>query len=510
MTSKKTTSTTSTTSKKRKEKKIKKAKKATKKEKKQEKSKSNEKKYQKKEKIIPKTKGWIGNTFVESILRDSEPYFLCFNAKEEKIQMQKEIKDKDTVYVPLEKEGQGYDPYSYTSKEIAQLISKPPTRESLLEEIKKKIDRYLVLEDLEKDVVLGDVLLSYYQEWINTVHYLFFVGDNESGKSSCSHLFRWLGYRALYSETISVANIYNFLGKDEEGAGIIVEDEAHHLDYQREKLRIYKNGYSKGSRIPKIFVGSNFKRQEFYKSFCFKVFSGEYLPKNKGFRQRSVVIKTIGSTPKSNIKELTPNARKELLKLRNKLLFWKVKNAKKGIKIIDSGFEGRNKELWNGFLSCVFGTDFYLQCNEAAKYYVQKRKEEKSNSIEAIIFRKLLEELDKNFEVVFIKFWNSLTQNNPELPGTIDPSNQSFYPTEHKTRITYNYVASILEEKFKGLKIARYSIFKDEERKEHKKKLTSYKFTQEIINRLKKQYFLPPPSSKSGTSGQRGQLKISE
>src|SRR5690348_16247945 len=94
-------------------------------------------------------------------------------------------------------------------------------REQLLDGIKSEIDGFISLSDIGKHLILGDILLTYCQEWINTVHYPFFVGETESGKSSALHLVKWLGYRCMLGEDVPQADVYNFLGSDEEGCGTI-------------------------------------------------------------------------------------------------------------------------------------------------------------------------------------------------------------------------------------------------------------------------------------------------
>lgn len=429
---------------------------------------------------ITKTKGTIENYFVESIIIDSKPFFLAFDYNSEKIGILEKIITDTIIYIPKLKETQGYIPYLFTNIEIQKLIENPPQKQELLDKIKNHIDKFLVLEDNEKAVILGDVLLSYCQEWIDTVHYLFFVGENGSGKSTGCHFFRYLGYRCMYSEDISPANIYNFLGTDEEGTGMIAEDEAHELDEDKTKLRIYKNGYAKGSKIPKISQTTTSKKQEFYMSFCFKVFSGERIPKDKGFVQRIVEIRTMPSTPKSYIKRATKEEKQDLLQLRNKLLFWKLINTVKSITRIKSGLEQRDQEHWEDFLSCVYNTTYYDRCKKAAVFYTEKKHDTIQNSFEATIFRILLENIDGNYEIKAEKMWNSISENNPLLPGEkYHHLDNTFYPHDYEEKITRNSLYKLLKEKFgcDRRKINRNS-----------HQVTIYKFKKESLMNLAKIY----------------------
>ena len=75
----------------------------------------------------------------------------------------------------------------------------------------------------------------------------------------------------------------------------------------------------------------------------------------------------IEGTPKANIKMPTKEEKETLCKLRNKLLFWKVLNSKDGIQRFDSGLKQRDQELWEYFLSCVYGTKYFEDCKKNTK-----------------------------------------------------------------------------------------------------------------------------------------------
>ena len=58
------------------------------------------------------------------------------------------------------------------------------------------------------------------------------------GKSNALRIFDQLGYRPLFDTSITPANIYNFLGRYEEGQGIILEDEIDYIEKQEEESYI--------------------------------------------------------------------------------------------------------------------------------------------------------------------------------------------------------------------------------------------------------------------------------
>ncbi|MEX0639643.1 MAG: hypothetical protein WD183_01330, partial [Nitrosopumilaceae archaeon] len=164
-------------------------------------------KYSKKS-AITKVKGFVCQYYVESIVIDGRPKFLAKLLDSNDIIIKDSIEIDDKAVQPLNFNECGYTPYSFTSSEIMEMIDQPISTESLIEELKSVIDRYIVAKELDKYLIVGNILVTYGQEQISTVHFPYFVGETESGKSSVLHLGKWLNYRCLYGEDIPNADIY--------------------------------------------------------------------------------------------------------------------------------------------------------------------------------------------------------------------------------------------------------------------------------------------------------------
>lgn len=434
---------------------------------------------------IKKVKGHVGQFFVESILVDNKPTFLCYNFDNNRCLIKDSLSIEGIVFVPIDDSDCGYIPYRYTEAEIQELLGTKLDKQQILGEILEQISLFLVLEDYNKCLVLGDILLSYFQDKINTTHYLFFVGENESGKSSGLHLFRWLGYRCLYGEDIPLADVYNFLGTDEEGAGMIAEDEAQEIGSNKEKIRTYKNSYAKGSVKARIIMTNSKKIQVFYKTFCLKVFAGERTPEDKGMKERLVIVKMLEGFPEANIKRSTVEQRSILNRLRNKLLVYKIQNIKDDLPKVDYVLKQRDQELWEDFLAIVHGSQYYEKCVETVKYYTEQRHDTIKNSLEARIFRILLDQLDVELKLRLEQFWLYLVQEQDELLGIVEKD--TFYPHDFfAVRVTRNLLSKLFQEKFQAKKISTYEI--DEHGKPHKN--TLYVFDNQVIQTLSKKYHL--------------------
>lgn len=397
-----------------------------------------------------KGKGWTGDYFVESILIDSKPHFLYFHKPTNKIGFAESIDNAR----PLEKNECGYFPYSFTQEELDSLIKNPPTKEMLLDEIKIQIDKYISAKDLDKHLILGDVFLSYCLEWVSTLHFPFFVGETESGKSTVLHLAKLLCYRCHLGEDIPMADVYNYLGSDEEGCGTIAEDEAQELWRNHEKMRMYKSSYSKGSKKARIIgVDTLGKHQVFYNTFCPKWFAGEKVPQDKGFLERVSVVHMTEGLPQSNIKRSIEDEVDQLHLLRNRLLVWKVQNMSNGLERIDSGLTQRDQELWEDFLSVVNGTKYFDKCKNVVSYYIEQRHQAIRNSLEARLFRLAVSKIDENLELKFEDYWNYITVNNIEFPGKLDErTSKTFYAEEFAERLTPQLLARIFSDKFQATK----------------------------------------------------------
>jgi hypothetical protein len=60
----------------------------------------------------------------------------------------------------------------------------------------------------------------------------------------------------MMSTDMTSANIFTFLGSGDEGIGTLCEDEADNLDEDREKMRIYKSGYTTGIPVLRTDTGT--------------------------------------------------------------------------------------------------------------------------------------------------------------------------------------------------------------------------------------------------------------
>lgn len=326
-----------------------------------------------KKKVVLKIKGWIDGKYVESILLEGRPTFLVRDTDSCKIYVQYIIEHGNKIFRPLEKDECGYMPYEFTREEIEYLNSLLISLDEIIKEVFEQVQKYVAAPRRDQILIAGNIVLTYCQEWIDTVHFPFFVGETESGKTTSLFMNGAIGYRCLVSTSMSHANIYNYLGTDEEGVGTICEDEAQEIGFDREKMKIYKGAYKRGTFIPRVITTNSGKTQVYYFSFGCKWFAGERVPNDKAFRERVVIVHMMGGTPQQSLKRATTEEKNQLKKLRNKTLFWKMQNIKNGFEKIDSDLTNRDQEMWEDFLSIFHATEFEADAEKTAEYYLKQR-----------------------------------------------------------------------------------------------------------------------------------------
>jgi hypothetical protein len=241
-----------------------------------------------------------------------------------------------------------------------------------------------------------------------------------------------------------------------------------------------------------MVMTANSKKQVYYKTFCFKVFCGEKIPDDKGFRERLAVVHMIEGSPQSNIKRMTKQEEYELLQIRKALLVYKIQNIQNSLPEVDSGLKQRDQELWEDFLRVLYNTKYSQESQKVVDYYTKQRHESIWNSLEARLFKLILGALNSDFEARFEQFWDYLVNQQDDLSGHLDK--QTFYPHDYAKKITRNYLSTLFEGKFHAKRQTKY-----QREQGHQRKTTVYRFDQNVIESLSKKY-----NVSGGVSGPQG------
>jgi hypothetical protein len=303
--------------------------------------------------------GIVGDLAFESVHLDAIPCFLCYDGKnilvkDELVEFEDEHRRlllKPVIDMP-------YAPYRFTKDEIKALstINLENAIERAYEVILDTLRPYVDASEDYLRVDAAAILFSYFQHKFQSAPYIFKVGAPESGKSRSLRIVNSLAYRPMMAVAMTNSNIYRYLGKDVDGAGTIIHDEAENIHQNNDMLSIYNDGYTLGSKVPRI-TGERQEIQSYYFSYCIKFFGGVELPKNNAFVSRCIVQHFMQGTPEKldiedTDKDLFRQVRKGLLVLRLLKAFDKWK-------LVNTGLRGRSRELYAPLLSIVHGTKHY-------------------------------------------------------------------------------------------------------------------------------------------------------
>jgi len=416
-----------------------------------------------------KEAGRYRNMFFESIYVDGVAKFLVYDSEKDEFSVSDKIETETEIYLPTPKDQIPYEPYEYIEDDI-------PTKEELYHEIYSIMDDYLVIPEEWKNLLAAFVLLSYEQAKVSTVPYFAFVGDNESGKSTALEVLKRLSYRPLHGTTIPVADMFGYLS-DEEVVGVILEDEAQGLDRDVDKVKIYKSGYKKGSKVPRTLLTDYERKIIYFNTFCLKAIAAESAPTNKGLKERFLTCEMVHAVPKKTFVHITPEEEKRFQDLRNKLLKYKLKHALEPLQDFSVEFlSGRLEELLLPLLRVVYGLSAYTTILEFCKQLVAKKEREGKETLEGtlvyIVASIMLEE--KSEKIEFEKIWLRL-QN--ELEGTVD---------EHKPNVFETPEFGTISKQLIGRRTA--DIFGAQKARFGKERVNGYVFNPKVVAALLSKY----------------------
>ncbi len=264
---------------------------------------------------LHKACGLAEQGYYESIYHKEKPAFLV--ASDGAFRVCEEVTAENETFLPKEYPHEfPYEPYGHYESTL-------PSREELFWKIREEFDLFLDLEPIWKDYLAACVLLSYQQEKTRTIPYVYFVGDNESGKTVALSLLNWLCYRPMLGVTIPSADTYGYLD-DAEAPGVILEDEAQGLYKDLDKAKIYKAGYKQGAVVPRTMITQSKRFIKYFRVFCFKACAAEEIPRVKGLLERFIFIPMTEGYPRKDWADFNEQTRNALRELRNMLLKWRI------------------------------------------------------------------------------------------------------------------------------------------------------------------------------------------
>jgi hypothetical protein len=377
----------------------------------------NNEKNKRPEKFLPFRK--IGNSILEAIQIGQLNWWLKYDTKQKKFETLRGIDEIEVVFLPVGTDRIPYKPYRFDSDVIENLAREPSSVllqfPQLYQKVYNEFDTYIDIEDEYKHLFTACVFETYQQHKMNSTGYLFLQGADTSGKTRVLDLFEHLAYRPLKSASINVANVYEYIGTENEGLCTILEDEAQELGSEKntEKMAIYRSGYRKGSVVPRILnPGSSDRQMMFYKTFCCKVFAGYYMPrKDRAFIVRCLPANFVQGYPKKDAFDEKGEDEARMEKLKSDILLWRMFNYDKPLPEIELPITGRVKEVWKSKILSVYDyNEAYKILLEMAEQFQKKRVKDLHGSLEAYVVKAVACQGRFNnwSEIEFSQIWGTL------------------------------------------------------------------------------------------------------
>ena len=348
----------------------------------------------------------------EAVLIDKKPFFLIVdkeNNNKVEVKDSVDLEKQNKTLKPYEEDSYLSKPYEFANQEEIEYFRNEAKKYKLdsiyLNLVKPLWRKYIDADNFHLSLCAFATIFTYFQDLLGLTHYLFFVGNNNSGKSNNLYLLHYLTYRNLMSTDMTSANIFRSLGSMDEGQVTICEDELDNLEDDRDKKRIYVNGYSAGFPVFRTEEGSSSNKSRKptkYFTYCFKAFAAERLPdvmKAKGFNQRIIELQCNTGFPEYNIKEVSSPAGDETFKnlldeleyVRKILLMYRLLHYHDGLPNIGTNLKGREKELFQPLLRLFQNTNSAIvELKQVIDHFISIRRESNAQTAHAQIYQSII------------------------------------------------------------------------------------------------------------------------
>jgi hypothetical protein len=403
------------------------------------------------------------NLLAEAVLIAGQPKFLVTKRNCDSVSIQSFINVDGKILRPLERNSYLSKPYTFSSEqEISKYENeaKSKTLGDLYTQIKSMSQLFIVGDDNHNSLLAADITYTHYQDRIKLTHYPFFVGKPGSGKSNNLTLIQYLGYRTFMSTDMTPANIYQFLGSEEEAMGTLCIDEANSIDKNNKMMEILKTGYISGGKVIRTDMHTG-RVQYVYFTFCFKAFAGERLPDGvvaNGFNERLVPIKCYDGIPKYDIAEvITPAGEQEYQQLldqiehmRNLLFTHRQIHWFEPVPAVKIALRGREKQLFGPLIRMYHNENVWPELKSMIRNYIYERRERHLDTLNAYLYGlvKRLIKSKNSFELIS-EIWQQLKD---ELVGNPLPNKPLSFDTERYGVISQSSVTKTLIEVFGACK----------------------------------------------------------
>jgi hypothetical protein len=161
----------------------------------------------------------------EAIILDGKPFFIKHENSE--IKLIETIEEASRIIRPPVPKEYPYEPYEFRDKTEIEYYTKQAkerTVDALFNKSKCLVLRFIDQDEYIINLLVADIIWTYFQDRFSTTPYLGVIGDNGSGKSTVGDTFEAIAYRPVNLTDPTAANLFRVMGTIEPGQCILIED----------------------------------------------------------------------------------------------------------------------------------------------------------------------------------------------------------------------------------------------------------------------------------------------
>jgi hypothetical protein len=259
---------------------------------------------------------------IEEIYKPDNSEFLFAVYDGEEVKFKEKVEIGEETYVPLKS--------PLIEKSAVLLPSGVEEYHStavLIDEIRSFIHKYYEYPKVFEDLDPYYVLHTWNYDKFSVTPYRRVLGDYGTGKSRFLRVLGSICYRPFFSSSASsIASVYRMIDRFH-GTVIIDEADFYSTNYHADIVKILNCGYQKGTPIFKCEL-ETFNPQAF-NVYCPKIVASRERYEDPALESRFITHETDICTRTDIPTNLPLEFHEEAKNLRNKLLFWRLRNYRK-------------------------------------------------------------------------------------------------------------------------------------------------------------------------------------
>lgn len=322
---------------------------------------------------------------LESCFLDNVPKFLVSDQIGKVSFIDNYTQPDGTIHVPITSLDEiGYIPYTFTADPYVtkDLLNTPvPIGQVISQELSLWRNLVEVRDDVRRELAVAYTNFSYTYYRYNSTSYLGYFGDTQTGKGRRGELFQRMGYRARATVDDSAPNVWQFI---QDAGGLIIEDEVENWEKEdRQKLKIWRRGYTRGGKVSRLQLTNQGRKQLFFEIFGPKIVSGNKEFWDKALKERIIAEHTDFGLPKKS--KIDKQDEDMMNRIRNGLLIYRLQHHRKELPVIQTPFVAREQELFEPLLQSCYQTALFDDLLTFFRWVSKDSTENRQKSNEGLI-----------------------------------------------------------------------------------------------------------------------------